>query len=154
MGFARRATRSLLTAPWSSRRGADLNNGRIDAMSSKLASKPEMARHLFGLLRSRLGVVERRFAVDPESRIREMAVEDTRRGLTDRYDGVFLYLAIIGMCEFFVTGGPILKVAFGQDFDPASVNKQYEAFLRQYVVNGIRKPWFAWRREQGRDGPP
>jgi AcrR family transcriptional regulator len=154
-----------------------------DRSSVLLAS----ARHLFGLLRTRLAVVETRFADDPESRIREMAatllgfqiehpyfhrlmidevvnssrkeaqeffrsftaraVEDfrgmivvnARRGASRAFDGVFLYLAIIGMCEFFVTGRPILEVAFGKDFDPAEVSRHYEGFLRDYVVDGIRR---------------
>jgi TetR/AcrR family transcriptional regulator len=70
---------------------------------------------------------------------RDMAAATTRSGATRPFDGVFLYLAIIGMCEFFVTGAPILRVAFGDGFDPADVNRQYEAFLREYVVSGIRK---------------
>jgi TetR/AcrR family transcriptional regulator len=145
------------------------------------------ARHLFGLLRTRLAVVESRYADDAESRIREMAVtllsfqiehpyfhrlmidevvnsskreaqeffrsfttaavEDfrrmsvmtARRGVSRAFEGVFLYLAIIGMCEFFVTGRPILEVAFGRDFDPGEVSRHYEAFLRSYVVDGIRR---------------
>jgi hypothetical protein len=43
------------------------------------------------------------------------------------------------MCEFFVTGRPILEVAFGEGFDPIEVSRQYEGFLRDYVVDGIRK---------------
>ena len=145
------------------------------------------ARHLFGLLRARLAVVEARRADDPESRMREMAVVllrfqlehpyfhrlmidevvnssksdareffrsftaraveefrgmaagTARRGVSRAFDGVFLYLAVIGMCEFFVTGRPILEVAFGEGFDPAEVSRQYEGFLRDYVVDGIRK---------------
>jgi TetR/AcrR family transcriptional regulator len=145
------------------------------------------ARHLFGLLRTRLAVVEARFADDPESRIREMAVtllsfqiehpyfhrlmidevvnsskreaqgffrsfttqavEDfrgmslvtARRGISRVFDGVFLYLAVIGMCEFFVTGRPILEIAFGKDFDPQEVSRHYEGFLRDYAVDGIRR---------------
>jgi AcrR family transcriptional regulator len=145
------------------------------------------ARHLFGLLRSRLAVVETRRADDPESRIREMAVvllsfqlehpyfhrlmidevvnssksdareffrsftaqavEDfrgmaeatARRRVSRSFDGVFLYVAVIGMCEFFVTGRPILEVAFGESFDPAEVSRQYDGFLRDYVVDGIRR---------------
>jgi len=145
------------------------------------------ARHLFGLLRSRLASAESRFADDAETRIRamasallefqiahpyfhrlmidevvnspkpdaqaffrsftaqgiktfrDMAAATMRVGSARAYDGVFLYLAIIGMCEFFVTGGPILKVAFGKGFDPADVNRQYAEFLRQYVVDGIRR---------------
>ncbi len=56
-----------------------------------------------------------------------------------RVDGAFLYIAVIGMCEFFVTGGPILKVAFGRDYDVATVNRQYEKFLADYVVDGLRR---------------
>lgn len=54
-------------------------------------------------------------------------------------DGAFLYLATIGMCEFFVTGAPILKVAFGKDHDAEAVNRQYEKFICDYVVDGLRK---------------
>ena len=54
-------------------------------------------------------------------------------------DGAFLYIALIGMCEFFVTGAPILKVAFGRDYDIASVHRQYETFLVDYVVDGLHR---------------
>ena len=145
------------------------------------------ARHLFGLLRTRLAVVETRFADDPESRIREMAATllrfqiehpyfhrlmidevvnssdkeaqdffrsftvraigeyrgmaaaTARRGVGRAFEGVFLYLAVIGMCEFFVTGRPILEVAFGKGLDAAEVGRLYEGFLRDYVVDGIRR---------------
>jgi len=70
---------------------------------------------------------------------RDLAIAGSRRGLTRAYDGVFLYLALIGMCEFFVTGRPILKVVFGQDFAPVRANRQYLEFLRDYVIDGIRK---------------
>lgn len=62
----------------------------------------------------------------------------TRPGMR-AVDGAFLYLALIGMCEFFVTGAPILKVAFGRDYDVAAVNRQYEKFLGEYVVDGLRR---------------
>jgi TetR/AcrR family transcriptional regulator len=54
-------------------------------------------------------------------------------------DGAFLYTAIIGMCELFATSAPILKVAFGKDYDPEAVNRQYEKFLCDYVIDGLRK---------------
>lgn len=56
-----------------------------------------------------------------------------------KVDGAFLYMAIIGMCEFFVTGAPILKVAFGKDYDAESVNRRYEKFVGEYVVDGLRR---------------
>jgi AcrR family transcriptional regulator len=55
-------------------------------------------------------------------------------------DGAFLYMALIGMCEFFVTGAPILKVAFGKDYDVEAINRQYENFLVDYIVDGLRAP--------------
>jgi AcrR family transcriptional regulator len=55
-------------------------------------------------------------------------------------DGAFLYMAVIGMCEFFVTGAPILKVAFGKEYDAAAVQRRYEKFIVQYVLDGLRKP--------------
>ena len=70
---------------------------------------------------------------------RDLAAAGGRRGLTRVYDGVFLYLAVIGMCEFFVTGRPILRVVFGRDFDPVRTNRQYREFLRDYVIDGIRR---------------
>jgi len=82
----------------------------------------------------------RSFTEQAVTNFRAMAAQTTVHGGARSYDGVFLYLAIIGMCEFFVTGGPILKVAFGADFDPAEVNRQYAEFLREYVIDGIRKP--------------
>lgn len=54
-------------------------------------------------------------------------------------DGAFLYMATIGMCEFFVTGMPILRVAFGKDYDETKLNSQFEAFVCDYVVDGIRR---------------
>jgi AcrR family transcriptional regulator len=54
-------------------------------------------------------------------------------------EGAFLYMATIGMCEFFVTGAPILKIAFGKDFDGDAVQRQYEKFICAYVVDGLRK---------------
>jgi TetR/AcrR family transcriptional regulator len=62
-----------------------------------------------------------------------------REGETRAVDGAFLYIAMIGMCEFFVMGAPILKVAFGKDYDAAAVAGEYEKFVRDYVVDGLRK---------------
>ncbi len=54
-------------------------------------------------------------------------------------DGAFLYIALIGMCEFFVTGAPILQVAFGKGYDVEAVNRAFENFVADYVVDGLRK---------------
>jgi TetR/AcrR family transcriptional regulator len=62
-----------------------------------------------------------------------------REGKARAVDGAFLYIAIIGMCEFFVTGTPILKVAFGKDYDAEAVAREYEKFIGDYVVDGLRQ---------------
>ena len=70
---------------------------------------------------------------------RDIADSIARHPGMRRVDGAFLYMALIGMCEFFVTGAPILKVAFGRDYDVEAVNRQYEKFLSDYVVDGLRR---------------
>jgi TetR/AcrR family transcriptional regulator len=62
-----------------------------------------------------------------------------REGETRAVDGAFLYIAMIGMCEFFVTGTPILKVAFGNHYDAKAVAREYEKFIGDYVVDGLRQ---------------
>jgi AcrR family transcriptional regulator len=71
--------------------------------------------------------------------LRAAATAAARSGATRPVDGAFLYMAIIGMCEFFVTGAPILKVAFGENYDIEDVCSQYENFICDYVVDGLRK---------------
>ena len=70
---------------------------------------------------------------------RALAEAIARHGGMREVDGAFLYVALIGMCEFFVTGAPILKVAFGRGYDVEAVNRAYEKFVSDYVVDGLRK---------------
>ena len=81
----------------------------------------------------------RTFTLQGVQSFRDMAAATARRGGFRSHEGVFLYLAIIGVCEFFVTGRPILEVAFGASFNAAEINRQYAQFLRDYVIDGIRK---------------
>ena len=81
----------------------------------------------------------RTFTLQGVQSFRDMAAATARRGGFRSHEGVFLYLAIIGVCEFFVTGRPILEVAFGATFNAADINRQYAQFLRDYVIDGIRK---------------
>jgi len=70
---------------------------------------------------------------------RDIANSIARDAGMRQVDGAFLYVALIGMCEFFVTGAPILKVAFGRDYDIEAINQQYESFLADYIVDGLRR---------------
>jgi TetR/AcrR family transcriptional regulator len=80
------------------------------------------------------------FTASGVSRHRAIADSIAQQPGMRKVDGAFLYIALIGMCEFFVTGAPILKVAFGRDYDVEAVNRAYEEFLADYMVCGLRKP--------------
>lgn len=73
-----------------------------------------------------------------------------RRSGAREVDGAFLYMATIGICEFFVTGMPILRIAFGKDYDDALLNGQFEAFMCDYVVDGIRRRSIRGRQRKAR----
>jgi AcrR family transcriptional regulator len=69
---------------------------------------------------------------------RTVAKQGAEEGQFRPYDAEFLYLAVVGMCEFFASGSAYLKVAFGKTYDADRINRQYEEFVCSYVVDGIR----------------
>lgn len=71
---------------------------------------------------------------------RSVAAQGAKEGRFRTYEAEFLYLAIIGMCEFFASGSAYLKVAFGKGIDPDAINRRYERFICSYVIDGIRPP--------------
>ena len=79
------------------------------------------------------------FTASAVSYHRGIADSIARQAGMRKVDGAFLYIALIGMCEFFVTGAPILKVAFGRDYDVEAVNRAYADFLADYMISGLRK---------------
>jgi AcrR family transcriptional regulator len=136
--------------------------GRLDAVETRLASDPEkrisemavallefqiehpyfhrlMIDEVVNSTRAEAQAFFRTFTAQGVQSFRDMAAATVRRGQARPHEGVFLYLALIGMCEFFVTGAAILRVAFGDDYDLAGINRQYAQFLRDYVIDGIRK---------------
>jgi AcrR family transcriptional regulator len=136
--------------------------GRLDAVEKRLAGDPEtrirgmavallefqiehphfhrlMIDEVVNSSKAEAQAFFRTFTGQGVQSFRDLAAATARRGGARPHEGAFLYLAIIGMCEFFVTGRPILKVAFGEGFNAAEVNQQYVRFLRDYVIDGIRK---------------
>ncbi len=139
-----------------------LLRGRLDAVEKRLASDPEtriremavallefqiehpyfhrlMIDEVVNSPTSEAQAFFRSVTTQGVQSFRELAAATVRRGGARPHEGVFLYLAIIGICEFFVTGRPILQVAFGEGFNAADINQQYARFLRDYVIDGIRK---------------
>jgi hypothetical protein len=51
----------------------------------------------------------------------------------------YLLLAVIGMCEFFTAGIPILRLASGKKLDEQAEMKEYRDFICDLVLNGLAK---------------
>jgi TetR/AcrR family transcriptional regulator len=79
------------------------------------------------------------FTAGAVSHHRAIATAIARQPGMRAVDGAFVYIALIGMCEFFVTGAPILRVAFGADYDSQRVSQAFAKFVADYVVDGLRK---------------
>jgi TetR/AcrR family transcriptional regulator len=63
-----------------------------------------------------------------------------KEGTFRRTDSAFVFLAVIGMCEFFVNGMPILRIAMGKNFDEKTVSARYREFICELLINGLKAP--------------
>ncbi len=59
-------------------------------------------------------------------------------GVFRRADAALLFLAVVGMCEFFVNGMPVLRLALGKGFDERGASSRYRDFICELVLNGLR----------------
>lgn len=63
---------------------------------------------------------------------------DEHGALAD-FNPLFLHLAVIGISDFFVTGGPLVKLLVPEGTDMDELGRQYEAFVEKLLLDGIRK---------------
>ena len=73
--------------------------------------------------------------VDNYARIKEL---DEAGELTD-FDPLFLHLAVVGISDFFVTGGPLLKLLLPEGSDMDETARRYEDFVERLLIDGLRK---------------
>jgi AcrR family transcriptional regulator len=66
---------------------------------------------------------------------RDGAKEKTLRAL----DPVFVHIAVVGMCEFFMSSKVLLEDAFGKGADPADYAKRYADTVAQLLLDGARQ---------------
>jgi TetR/AcrR family transcriptional regulator len=66
--------------------------------------------------------------------------EGVSQGVFRQTDSAFLFLAAVGVCEFFVNGMPILRIALGKNFDEKGLGARYREFICDLLLNGIRAP--------------
>jgi AcrR family transcriptional regulator len=55
-----------------------------------------------------------------------------------RVNSAFLFLAVIGVCEFFVNGMPILRLAMGKEFDERAIASRYREFICELLISGLK----------------
>jgi TetR/AcrR family transcriptional regulator len=68
----------------------------------------------------------------------EILEAGVKEGVFRPADSAFLFLAIIGMCEFFVTGKSFIRAALGKDFDERALGTRYGDFLCDMLLNGLK----------------
>lgn len=61
-----------------------------------------------------------------------------RDGAFRQVNPAFLFMAVISLCDFFLTGLPILKQAIGDTLDHDTLMKQYREFIADLLLNGIK----------------
>jgi AcrR family transcriptional regulator len=107
--------------------------------------------HFHELVVDRIFHGEDRTAVEMLSRFVERAYPrfdrlisaGTRRGELRKVDPRFVYLAFIGLCEFFATAGPLVERLFGDKGAAARFAPAYGRFVADLLADGLRK------REEG-----
>jgi AcrR family transcriptional regulator len=63
-----------------------------------------------------------------------------RRGELKSCDAKLLHIALIGMCDFFFTGAPILQEIYGKRASDPQLVKNYGAFISKLVMEGLAAP--------------
>jgi hypothetical protein len=71
---------------------------------------------------------------------REILEEGVAAGAFRPVDSAYLYFAVIGLCEFFIPGLPVLASAVGGKPDPKRYKEDYRDFICNLVLNGLRPP--------------
>lgn len=61
------------------------------------------------------------------------------QGVLREVDPVFFYMAVIGMCDFFVIASPLLADMIGED-DAESQRRRYAEFICDLVMKGLQLP--------------
>jgi len=80
-----------------------------------------------------------RFVDRAYPRIDRLVSAGTRRGELRKVDPRFVYLAFIGLCEFFATAGPLVERLFGGKGAAARFAPAYGRFVADLLADGLRK---------------
>jgi AcrR family transcriptional regulator len=93
-------------------------------------------------------------SLDVRRRVRELnagavtrhalLLHSERQGTTGATDPLFMYVAIIGMCEFFAAAQAMIKPLAPEGMDAGELAERYKDFIEHLVLDGLRtrvEPW-------------
>ncbi len=55
------------------------------------------------------------------------------------FEPLFLHLAVVGISDFFITGGPLVKLLTPEGTDMDDLALRYEEFVERLLLDGLRK---------------
>jgi AcrR family transcriptional regulator len=73
------------------------------------------------------------------SRYRRIFEEGAKRGELKSIDPLFMHLALLGLCEFFIAAQPIIECILGKKADSKALAERYARFIAEMVVEGVKK---------------
>lgn len=74
----------------------------------------------------------------PLANYARVAELDTQ-GELDEFDPLFMHLAVVGICDFFVSGEPMIRMLVPKGTDMTKLERKYEAFVTRLVTKGLRR---------------
>jgi AcrR family transcriptional regulator len=80
-----------------------------------------------------------RFVERAYPRVDRLVSTGIRRGELRKVDPRFVYLAFIGLCEFFATAGPLVERLFGDKGAAARFAPAYGRFVADLLADGLKK---------------
>jgi AcrR family transcriptional regulator len=62
-----------------------------------------------------------------------------RAGKLRPFDPLFMYLAVVGISDFFASGAPLIELVAPDGTDIAELGREYENFVVELISDGLRK---------------
>jgi AcrR family transcriptional regulator len=62
-----------------------------------------------------------------------------RKGELQKFDPLFMHLAVVGISDFFASGAPLIELLVPPGTDMEELRRQYEEFVTRLLTDGVRK---------------
>ncbi len=122
------------------KKASQVVRSRVNALIDFLAENPTFFKLLVDRVYSVTGKAARTRLEELNTRAYERhlgAIQAGRKAgeFRDDFDPRLLYIAIVGMSEFFTTGRPVVEFIFGENAD--QVRGRYEKFVFELIMKGV-----------------